>query len=155
LVIGLLLPAVQSAREAARRMTCANNLKQVGLALHAYEATWGAYPPCSQCWLDARARVGRCFSIQSVLLPHMDQRPLYNSVNFLLAGFSLTSSVDQGNTTVLSSRLEPFLCPSDPYAMSTSEGGNNYRANLGTCAFCAEDDGGSFVFGQPGSLASF
>ncbi|MDB5338411.1 MAG: hypothetical protein JWN70_4030, partial [Planctomycetaceae bacterium] len=77
-LIALLLPAVQQAREAARRSQCKNNLKQLGLALHNYHDTYGVFPyaqtPCcsgGHTWVE-------------MLLPFMDQAPMYNQINFNL-----------------------------------------------------------------------
>src|SRR5437763_187780 len=75
-LIALLLPAVQAAREAARRTQCVNNLKQIGLALHNYHDNnlalpWGTGP---WNWND--------WSAHSLLLPYLEQQPLYNSINF-------------------------------------------------------------------------
>jgi type II secretory pathway pseudopilin PulG len=82
LLIALLLPAVQAAREAARRGQCASNLRQIGLAIHSYDAAIGVYPPGR-----LRSPVdhnGRCFSAYAYLLPYFDQVPIYNATNFNL-----------------------------------------------------------------------
>ena len=81
-LIALLLPAVQAAREAARRAQCASNLKQVGLAMHNYHTALGVFPPGR-----LRGTVdhnGRCFSAYAYLLPHLEQVPIYNAINFNL-----------------------------------------------------------------------
>ena len=99
-LIALLLPAVQSAREAARRVQCVNNLKQIGLALHNYEQAIGVFPPGYVSAVDPtitrRLRPGRRelrigvdlgpgWAWGSMILPYMEQQPLYNSINFNLS----------------------------------------------------------------------
>src|SRR5215472_1381570 len=81
-LVAHLLPAVQSAREAARRGQCASNLRQVGVAIHNYHTAIGVFPPGR-----LRGTVdhnGRCFSAYAYLLPHLELGPLYNATNFSL-----------------------------------------------------------------------
>ena len=74
-LISLLLPAVQSAREAARRAQCVNNLKQIGLAMHNYHSTVGSLP-----WGDGPWWIE--WSAHTMLLPYIEQGPIYNAINF-------------------------------------------------------------------------
>jgi len=113
-LISLLLPAVQSAREAARRAQCVNNLKQIGIALHNYHDAVNNFPPG---YIDYQNNpnntpdldMGAGWGWAAMLLPYMEQQPLYNAINFNLAIRSPSNS-----TAVLTS-LNVFQCPSDGY----------------------------------------
>src|SRR5262249_56987602 len=111
-LIGLLLPAVQAAREAARRIQCTNNLKQLGLALHNYMTASGVLPPGR--FNTYVAGQGNCWGAYSQLLPQLDQVALFNSMNFNLAPDSTTTSV--ANATGFQSFINSLLCPSDSNA---------------------------------------
>ncbi len=153
ILVGLLLPAVQAAREAARRAQCANNLKQVTLSLHSYEASWGGFPPALQCGSQAQPpRLGWCHSLHSEILPYIEQNSLYNAVNFFVPGYSLETYITRSNDTALGTRVDVFLCPSDSYGWSAPTGSTNYRANMGICVYCGA---GAFPPGGVVSLAAF
>src|SRR5262245_23444400 len=86
-LIGLLLPAVQSAREAARRAQCTNNLKQLGIALHNYENAYSALPfgkGADYSSVLPNAPVYARWSTHSQLLGFLEQKPLYDAINFNL-----------------------------------------------------------------------
>lgn len=126
-LVALLLPAVQQAREAARRIQCRNNLKQLTLALHNYESSHRAFPP-------GRLPFPWVFSAQSQLLPFLDQANVQNLLDFdqppLTFGF-LPSGAD--NEEVAKTRLPLFLCPSDGERVAGSAfGGISYPACTGT-----------------------
>jgi prepilin-type N-terminal cleavage/methylation domain-containing protein len=105
-LIALLLPAVQAARETARRLQCTNNLKQIGLALHNYESIAGAFPIVGVIAPGApNPWVG--WSGQARILPLLEQSPMYSSINFTLP----YSQPD--NFTVASQAVSAFLCPSE------------------------------------------
>jgi len=116
-LIALLLPAVQQAREAARRSQCKNSLKQIGLAIHNYHETFNTIPPG---WIDAAGSAGgngnSLFGWTAFLLPQIDQSALYNKLNFLQAW-----SLDQTNPV---NTLPVFRCPSDTGSITTSAGGS-------------------------------
>jgi prepilin-type N-terminal cleavage/methylation domain-containing protein/prepilin-type processing-associated H-X9-DG protein len=121
-LIALLLPAVQSAREAARRSQCVNNLKQIGLAMHNYHDIWSALPP------------GQNFGANSpavAILPHMEQQTLYNALNLMLPGTSWTLLA---NTTTARARVSSYVCPSETYSDRDGAGNwaSNYAWNSGT-----------------------
>ena len=123
-LVSLLLPAVQQAREAARRSQCKNNLKQFGLAMHNYAEAHSRLP------LDLEFSPVP-LSIHTMLLPYMDQVPLYNLVNF-----NVTWS-NPANAVPLASVVPVFMCPSNPSADSIPAGwaGTTYRANQGSLIF--------------------
>lgn len=114
-LIALLLPAVQAAREASRRVSCVNNLKQIGLALHNYHETNNVFPPgyCSYWRADtgdagtAEDDIGPGWAWGSMILPQLEQSSLYNGINF-----SLTMTYPQNQTAQLY-RINAYLCPSD------------------------------------------
>ncbi|WP_417394435.1 DUF1559 domain-containing protein [Gimesia chilikensis] len=112
ILIALLLPAVQQAREAARRSQCKNNLKQIGLALHNYHETHGLFP---SGWIGVQPGVGPNVEYGSgwgwgtMILPYLDQSPLYNQINFNLA------INDPAQTPgIIDVSLSVYRCPSDP-----------------------------------------
>lgn len=103
-LIALLLPAVQQAREAARRTQCKNNLKQLGLAIHNYLDAQGSFPPTG-CYPSASFGQWKTFSGQARLLPYLDQANLQNLINWSIP-YEL-----QGST--ISVRVPTFVCPSE------------------------------------------
>ncbi len=118
LLIALLLPAIQAAREAARRMQCANNLKQIGLALHGYHDAWGAFPPAYLSQPLAGNELGSGWAWGTLVLSYLEQRSLYNAANFDL-GFGEVQASSPGfpgglfaNKTVRRTNVSIFLCPS-------------------------------------------
>ena len=106
ILISLLLPAVQSAREAARRVQCTNNLKQIGLAMHNYATAWGErFPPGS----NGTGKHGLFVAI----LPYLEQQALHDSLNLKdVTTASITAEASGAGMTVVSA----YLCPSWTYA---------------------------------------
>lgn len=115
ILIALLLPAVQQAREAARRTQCRNNLKQIGLALHNYHDTHSVFPPGQLRGRNPSSGLefGNGASWGAFLLPFMDQAPLYNRLNFN-CGITQASSGCPNNALVRTLGAIPgVICPSD------------------------------------------
>jgi prepilin-type N-terminal cleavage/methylation domain-containing protein/prepilin-type processing-associated H-X9-DG protein len=139
LLIALVLPAVQASREAARRMQCENNLKQIGIALHSYESSNKSFP---LNWGDPRVDPvrghpfyvgGRPYSALTRLLPYLDQQPLFTSINFNVETFPADDRSDfpfPQNLTAYATNVAVYLCPSDG-ASSPTPYGCNYRGNYG------------------------
>ncbi len=149
-LIALLLPAVQSAREAARRASCVNNMKQIGLAIHNYESANGSFPIglllnedayfpnlCNIPAVSSYAAFG--YSFFALILPNMEQNPIYTSINFLIppGGHSFLG-MDAGavNRTGLISQINSYVCPSDfpqtPYAITQSTNGYSQASYAGS-----------------------
>lgn len=106
ILVGLLLPAVQAAREAARRMQCSNNLKQVGLAMHMYMDTNQGLPPNGiYSWTGSAVRTESAWSAMARILPFIEQESLFS-------GIDLTSSYNS-QTQISSQRVATFMCPSE------------------------------------------
>jgi prepilin-type N-terminal cleavage/methylation domain-containing protein/prepilin-type processing-associated H-X9-DG protein len=150
-LIGLLLPAIQKVREAASRMKCAGNLKQIALAAHNYEGSFGRFPP----GLAQPGADGRTTSLFVELLPFLEQQPLYNQWNFTnpsanLGGLNLPSAAV----------LNVLLCPSggidqNPVTFGSSTAGiSSYAGNGGTKAFPPTQAKADGIFFATGPLAS-
>ena len=120
-LIALLLPAVQQAREAARRTQCKNNLKQLGLAMHNYHDTMGRFPP-GVIWANNQIYTGPRTTYFVMLLPYLDQGPLYNLIDFNIANVMWC----YGNNAAAVKNVVPgALCPSD------GMGGTQKNTNCG------------------------
>lgn len=107
ILIALLLPAVQQAREAARRTQCKNNLKQLGLALHNYLDTYRAFPPT----MSVGPGGGGEWSLQARLLPYTEQGNMYDTIDFS-QDYNQTSPLFPDGVKAL--RVPLLLCPTDP-----------------------------------------
>jgi prepilin-type processing-associated H-X9-DG protein len=144
-LIGLMLPAVQSAREAARRFACASNLKQLVLAIHAYEGICGGFPPeVSSGLVQGSNQRGRNYSLHSLILPYLEQKVIYDALNFQLAGVNY-DDIDPGNGTYSVLNISVFLCPSDPWVGFPQGGNASYRGNSGLCVACSDRFSGAFT----------
>jgi prepilin-type N-terminal cleavage/methylation domain-containing protein/prepilin-type processing-associated H-X9-DG protein len=117
ILIALLLPAVQAAREAARRMQCGNNFKQVGVAMHTYYASKGCFPPGSISMPGLNGGYFD-FSWAIYLLPYIEQDVLYSNLDFTAKWSYADSTVKPGkamsNLAVGRTRIPGYMCPSDP-----------------------------------------
>ena len=146
-LIALLLPAVQQAREAARRSQCKNNLKQLGLAIHNYHDTANTIPPGYVSAL-ANGGVGTNWGWNAMLLPGLDQSALYNQISSTIVTGTLTGFMQPvtsfpaptGTNTYLQTKIAALRCPSDTGAETVTPltpgntptwGRSNYMASFG------------------------
>jgi prepilin-type N-terminal cleavage/methylation domain-containing protein/prepilin-type processing-associated H-X9-DG protein len=153
ILIGLLLPAVQKVREAAARMKCTNNLKQIGLALHGYHDVnksfpYGKGPDYRQSPLVPGVPVYPRWSVHSLILPWVEQDNLYKSIDFnyppetpgmggVINFMPAYQNPNRVNAAQCRTRIPFFLCPSDPAPEPADwPGQNNYLGNLGTQFLC-------------------
>ena len=166
-LIGLLLPAVQSAREAARRVQCVNHLKQIGIALHNYHGVNNCFPvgflyAYKNVLADSSPQQYR-WSPLAQMTPYLEQTNLYNALNFDFPIGQKPSQVGSlfwpfypANLTAMATRVSLFLCPSDgaPAPMSIS-GPTNYIFCAGDGSNGGEAAGanGVFILGLPLTLA--
>lgn len=149
-LIALLLPAVQQAREAARRVQCVNNLKQLGIAIHNYEGSIGCFPsgaivaPMNNWWVaNNLAWPGHFrYSVPAMLTPFLDQTPAFNALNFWYPIEDLAGNPIPQNATVFQMHINIFSCPSD---ISTTGQPGFAPSNYAACA----GDGLPGGFGLP------
>jgi len=155
LLAALILPAVQSAREAARRAQCVNNLKQLVLAAQGYHGSMGSFPSCLYLH-PAYSKAGRAWNNAgwlALMLPQLDQQPLYSAINFEIMWGSTPVTGPWGtawsprlygeqNATVRAAVVDTFVCPSDPSprvdalnadeVMGREAAGTSYVGNVGS-----------------------
>ena len=134
-LIALLLPAVQAAREAARRIHCDNNLKQMALALHSYQDQLGSFPTTTIRFIGDPTCIacmyGSMYTFHALMLPQIEQAPLYNAINFSYRYSPFGEGDIQRypvNTTAASAVIAVYSCPSDPM------GANGIAGRLGAGA---------------------
>lgn len=131
-LIALLLPAVQSARESARRTQCANNLKQIGLALHMYEQTYRCFPPGSSGRIKQNLGTGGAEVGSLVyILPFLEQRPVFNQIELTPDNFDLNWFYLQ-NPAMLETQIATYICPSGHWAPSDHKPITHYLPSAGT-----------------------
>jgi prepilin-type N-terminal cleavage/methylation domain-containing protein len=136
-LIGLLLPAVQSAREAARRSSCINNMKQMGLAVLNYESSRNQFPPCSMNkdfisatgdYHDYTLRASHRLSYIVAVLPFMEEQALFDGV---IAAVRDSNLRPWSGGNVFDTKIKALMCPSDPNSTSGTLGRTNYHCNRG------------------------
>jgi prepilin-type N-terminal cleavage/methylation domain-containing protein len=125
-LVALLLPAVQAAREAARRSQCSNNLKQLGLAIHNYVQSSGVLPFGQG---DEPTGTFNGWSSLTMMLPNLEQGAVFNAINFQIPDGSVPGSAQNRTSQAVS--IATFLCPSDPDRLTANAGHNNYFGNTG------------------------
>jgi len=125
-LIALLLPAVQQAREAARRSQCNNNLKQMGLAVHNYHEVHNCFPPAGLGAANGPEPSRFGFSWWIFTLPYIDQATLYNQLDFIQGcGESSGNHMSANNRGLLTKWRAPYmLCPSSPLSKQYDRSGN-------------------------------
>jgi type II secretory pathway pseudopilin PulG len=154
LLAGLILPAVQRSREAARRVACTNHLKQIGLALQSYSATHGFYPGvCGPTRFGPDGYSAHAYSPLARMLAELEQIPLYDSVNF--TAFATSAEALWANRTVMMTTVELFLCPSQPNVAEPGFGRVNYRFNLGPAPWVAAGDDKQAAWSGPFTVHRF
>lgn len=140
ILVALLLPAVQQAREAARRMQCSNNLKQIGLALHNYHDVYDKFPFGSRggrTWSQAGIKDGTNWRVS--ILPYLEQGNVYTQLNFsgsFGAGLTAANAFIGGNEVLRGLIVTTYLCPSStldvfPTTYTTTGGGTGSFNNPG------------------------
>jgi prepilin-type N-terminal cleavage/methylation domain-containing protein/prepilin-type processing-associated H-X9-DG protein len=131
ILIALLLPAVQAAREAARRMQCANNLKQITLAFYNYENTHGTFPPCLSTWTydpyGAPIAGKTTFSHLVYILPYIEQQGIYDQLKFNKNCWEGTDA-DNPNRVYAGVVMPPYVCPTDPLSTERVTSGTRHAA---------------------------
>ncbi|MCL2117732.1 MAG: DUF1559 domain-containing protein, partial [Planctomycetaceae bacterium] len=146
ILIALLLPAVQAAREAARRMQCSNNFKQLGLALHTYHDAHKAFPAGSCYFRGFRQNIGSvdCPTNGAIpfMLPYMEQTPMYD----LYVDYATRADTDPTLTSGYycawdlierdwyAQKIPPLLCPSDGETQQVTAQTSSSRTNVYYCA---------------------
>ena len=173
ILIALLLPAVQKAREAARRTQCRNNLKQLALAVNNYENKNKIFPPAlvlsqytgTSTWNGPRS--GTCtnstqqqggFSWRALILPEVEEQNLYDTIDFHDSTELTSCAINSTTVPAARTRIDAYLCPSDdtlPDLLSNTYYGTNYAAMISTrreYRYTTAADPGTILFTTPSTL---
>ena len=140
ILVALLLPAVQQAREAARRTQCKNNLKQIGLALHNYHDTYNVFPMGNVVRVDPSGDLyGDGWSYHARILPYIEQTNLYSQVSDVIGTDAGTQTSAKQVLAGRTTRIGIFQCPSHPSGTGSTAKNNyqlsTYNAVCGTTSF--------------------
>lgn len=164
ILIGMLLPAVQQVREAARRTACKNNMKQLGIALHNYESAFKRFPPgyafirgddfAAQTGLPMSGGAAEANHLGhawgTFILPFLELQNLYDIVDIERPVF------DSVNLVARETELDVFLCPSDPYSKNSfvvRDESTNPFEQYAAASYCANWGPASGVLETPGNAA--
>jgi len=153
-LVALLLPAVQMARESARRMRCASQLKQFGLAMHNYHDTYQSFP-IGHLFLQVvngipvNSQGGTAFGWGAAILPYIEQQSLYNNFNF---NYHIANTSPTQNLTLAQTPLAIFTCPSDLKPKNFTDGAvtNSATASYKACGTSYD----SWVTAGPGAAVN-
>ncbi|MHC2067082.1 DUF1559 family PulG-like putative transporter [Bremerella sp. T1] len=158
-LIALLLPAVQQAREAARRMQCTNNLKQLGLAFHNYHDTYNTLPAMNYRPGDPNISIYQGYSALVRILPFIEQGNLYDQLQVSSNNFYVSWAAGSNNA-VRETRIDAFRCPSDkdyptnPAASWEDGAGCNYAVSYGSSNSWSNPDNQNGMFRGPVRILS-
>ena len=146
ILIGLLLPAVQKVREAAARMSCSNNLKQIGLAIHNYASTFGTFPTSGEGNFNNGATVVTVMDTAStwtMILPYVEQDNVYKLINVNVHYLS------QADQTPFQAGIKTFVCPSNPNGSTLKDTFGYGICDYMPVAYTDLDDAGNRQAGNP------
>ena len=144
ILVALLLPAVQAARQAARRLQCVNNFKQVALGMHNYHSAQGTFPPG---WMHAESDCGLNFFYEgfgwgAFVLPYIEQQYVYENLVFDGVSPRRVKDVINGGLDAAGATINTFLCPEDPQADPRVEVTGLWGHNQFSCPQRLQDDHG-------------
>ncbi len=132
ILAGLTIPAVQAARESARRAQCTNNLRQMVLGLSSFEAAQGGIPAATFIQPSVLPKYFRTDTPHSLILRHLEQNQIYDAMNFQFPNYYVGEIFSyQVNLTAATQRISTFVCPSDPQGGRLVLAPTSYRINLG------------------------
>jgi type II secretory pathway pseudopilin PulG len=162
ILVGLLLPAVQAAREAARRMSCSNNLKQIGLAMHNYESGHRVLPPST---ISLGGSASQPWSAHAFIIPYLEGSNISALINYGLGYHDGTNKSLFPPSGVATIRVPVYICPSDPNDKMRVDAGvavhypNTYALSVGQYLIYnpvnRQDGGAAFAPNRKNALSGF